>query len=885
MERIKNLLNDKYDNHVMPFLWMHGEEEAVIRRYMKEIFNAGIKSLCIESRPHKEFLQEKWWDDVSVIIDECEKLGMTLWILDDKHFPTGYASGEIQKNYKHLQKEFLSFTKFDFVGPRKNAGIILDWASGGSRPNIMAVGVENDVQDDINSEDSNIISVVAARKKSFKEIEEESLLSLTHLVKGKTLYWDMPEGEWSVYIFYTTQEGGEQATEGYLNPLIPEATDVLIDTVYESHYKHFTDKFGTVINGFFSDEPRFGNVKGPDAILGKVDMPIPWKENLEQIFSEKLGWDLNETLLNLPLLFTGESPKANEMRYQYMDMVTKLYSDNFSKRIGNWCQNHGVQYIGHVIEDNNAHSRLGYGAGHFYRSMAGQDMAGIDVVLHQLAPQQNNGYFDSFTSTGWDGEFFHFALGKMGASLGYLDPKKKGRIMCEVFGAYGWSEGIKSMLWMANHLLVRGVNYFVPHAFTMKDFPDPDCPPHFYASGKNPQFKYFHYLMGYMNRLGYLFSGGEHKSDIAVLYNAESEWSGKSMLIQKVTRQLTENQFEFDIVSADMINDCLTSTDGGFAINNKKFKLIIVPYSERLPERTVQKLLDLATKGIQIIFVDAIVEASSENTDIAAQLRELAKKIKVVSLSNICQTLTEMEADKLVLNKEVPYLRYFHYKQEEKSVYMLFNENTYEKTEFKVQFPSNNELIGYDPTLNQLRKLSSEEDFYFIELDKGEAIIIFESSDKLEIEGHREEGGEKEEKIENNLWEIDFVDADMQEVIESQGIPVLGVADQFENYSGTIVYSTTIQGVRENASLEIEDASEVVSVYINDQLIGTRISNPYHFDLSSQLNKQKNSLRIEVTNNLGRQMRDYLSQFILLDPLGISESVTLKSNLRRLTNE
>lgn len=81
--------------------------------------------------------------------------------------------------------------------------------------------------------------------------------------------------------------------------------------------------------------------------------------------------------------------------------------------------------IGHVIEDNNAHARLGYGAGHFFKSMSGQDMSGIDVVLHQLMPRQNRHMFKSFTSTGWDGEFFTFGLARLGASLGHLDPRKR----------------------------------------------------------------------------------------------------------------------------------------------------------------------------------------------------------------------------------------------------------------------------------------------------------------------------------------------------------------------------------------------------------------------------------------------------------------------------
>lgn len=126
------------------------------------------------------------------------------------------------------------------------------------------------------------------------------------------------------------------------------------------------------------------------------------------------------------------------------------------------------------------HIRLGCGAGHYFRALWGQDMAGLDVALWQLVPG-----FDTMPyaapSGELDGEFFHYGLGKMGASLAHLDPKKDGRAMCEVFGAYGWTEGLKLMKWMTDHLLVRGINTFVPHAFSQAEFPDPDCPPHLYA--------------------------------------------------------------------------------------------------------------------------------------------------------------------------------------------------------------------------------------------------------------------------------------------------------------------------------------------------------------------------------------------------------------------
>ncbi|WP_303393780.1 glycosyl hydrolase, partial [Enterococcus sp. 12E11_DIV0728] len=524
-------------------------------------------------------MEDKWWLDVSIIIDECEKLGMTIWILDDKHFPTGFAAGAITEKYPELQKLFLGFYQLDVVGPKRNAGTLVRWTTQ-KRPDFMSVGTENNIESNGSNRKGKILSVSAAPRKGYEKIDEDKLIDITNYLKGDMLYWDIPDGEWSIFICYETKEGGESATEGYLNPIVAESTDVLIQTVYETHYEKFGDKFGTTIEGFFSDEPRFGNIKGSDASIGRKDMPLPWKRGMEIELAEYTGFSKEEVLLKLPLLIRGDSAEAHQFRFLFMELITDLFRDNFSDRIGNWCNEHGVKYIGHVIEDNNAHSRLGYGAGHFFKSMSGQDMSGIDVVLHQLMPDEKEGHFKSMTSNGWDGEFFHFALAKLGSSLSYLDEKKAGRTMCEVFGAYGWAEGTKLMKWIADHMMVRGVNYFVPHAFTMSNFPDADCPPHFYAQGHNPQFFAFKNLMDYMNKVSDLFTGGQHCSDIAVLYHGEAEWSGNYMPIQKVTRVLTENQYEFDIVPCEKIEES-TIENFSFKINKNSYKILVVPYAER----------------------------------------------------------------------------------------------------------------------------------------------------------------------------------------------------------------------------------------------------------------------------------------------------------------
>ena len=87
------------ENHIFPFLWMRGEAEEILREEIGKIAECGIKAVCVEARPHDDFCGDGWWHDMDIVIDEAKKRDMKIWILDDKHFPTGYANGLIEKKY------------------------------------------------------------------------------------------------------------------------------------------------------------------------------------------------------------------------------------------------------------------------------------------------------------------------------------------------------------------------------------------------------------------------------------------------------------------------------------------------------------------------------------------------------------------------------------------------------------------------------------------------------------------------------------------------------------------------------------------------------------------------------------------------------------------
>lgn len=111
-EKIQKLLDNQGGNYILPFFWQHGEEEAVLRHYMNVIHEANIGAVCVESRPHPDFCGPKWWRDMDIILDEAKKLGMKVWILDDSHFPTGYANGAMLDKPDELCRQSLTCRTF-----------------------------------------------------------------------------------------------------------------------------------------------------------------------------------------------------------------------------------------------------------------------------------------------------------------------------------------------------------------------------------------------------------------------------------------------------------------------------------------------------------------------------------------------------------------------------------------------------------------------------------------------------------------------------------------------------------------------------------------------------------------------------------------------------
>lgn len=871
--RLTKVLQGQEQNYILPFLWQHGEEEEVIREEIARVHESGIGALCVEARPHPDFLGPKWWLDLDIIMDEARERGMKVWLLDDDHFPTGHAAGKVTEAPEELQRKFLGERYIDTIGPAQGTSLLLDTLlMSGLRPTFS---LRHNA-----SGNHKLISVVAVRRDPSNGTLLCECVDITGFVREGTLYWDIPEGYWRVFIISENKDGGSKEQEDYLNPLIRDSVRILLDTVYEPVYERYKADFGKTFAGFFSDEPGFYNDKTTfdfNSKPGKQGVSLPWSSEMPAMLEQVLGEDYRKQLY---LLWHDSGEQSHIVRYNYMNIVSKLYAENFCGQIGEWCRARGVEYIGHVVEDNNVHARLGSSAGHFFRSLWGQDMSGLDVVLWQIVPG-----FDeiSFRWPGGetDSEFFHYGLAKLGVSLGHIDPKKQGRTMCEVYGAYGWTEGLKLMKWLTDHMLVRGVNHFVPHAFTQKAFPEPDCPPHMYAGGKNPQYRYYGYLNRYINRISHLIAEGTHVASAAVVYHAEAEWAGESMYFHKPVKKLMQHQIDCDVLPVDVLLESASVKDNKLQVNREDYSCLIVPYAEALPSKMIEHLVQFAEQGLPVRFVDGLPIRASEGVDVTDALLKLSPhpNVKTIGLDMLAHDLIADGFYEVRVDGYEPYLRNYHYVHDDLDVFMFFNESTHKIIDTKIVLPVDGAIYVYDAFLNKVtrKEATGESGTKSVELvlHPFESIVLVHGAalEAYPAEPPRTVAGPGFELTEE--WTVSLATADHYPNFEEWGkltvLKNMSGPDDLPDFSGTFRYETEFEwgGSCEGLLFELGEVYETAEVWINGEHAGINLCPPYRMEIAGPIRKGSNSLVIEVTNTLVKDQRDFLSSFSQQEPSGL----------------
>ncbi|MDD5728634.1 MAG: hypothetical protein PHV59_08730 [Victivallales bacterium] len=421
--KLQECLNNKQGSYILPFLWYAGEDEERVGRELEAVKAAGIDEVLVENRGGDWFCTDSWWKIFGFILEKAKSLDMRVWLFDDSHVCTGSANDSLSKkeNAKYRPQN-LRVEPVDVTGPLRAGALIVPE----------------------HTEKEKIVAVSAFQRDENTGHCIGDPIDLSGCITDALCLLDLPKGIWRVYFVMTTDPSRQGFFANYITMLSRESCRHLIDEVHEKIYARFSVYFGNIFAGFFSDEPAFGNCSGQyghdscDHRMGQLQRIYPWWDDMPQRLAEKTGLSVENTMRLLPALWDDIDNVNAALRIAYMDVITGLWRDNFSRQIGKWCEDHGVLYIGHNVEDRGAHIHTGWGCGHFFRSMSGQHMAGVDVVLNQIVPGITTvKHTSNSVPRQFDPAFYQYTMAKLAASLAHVTPHMRNRAVCEIFGAYG----------------------------------------------------------------------------------------------------------------------------------------------------------------------------------------------------------------------------------------------------------------------------------------------------------------------------------------------------------------------------------------------------------------------------------------------------------------
>lgn len=877
-KRLTEVLEGKGENYLFPFMWVHeGGREGLAER-VRVIWESGCRAFCVESRPHEEFGRQEWWDDMSVILEEARKRDMKVWILDDKHFPTGYANGILKEKYPERRQWFVRERHVDVAGPMEGSEVLV--------PKLDA------------EDDEELLGAVAYRRGDAGELLAGEGILLEDMAEG-LLFWDVPEGFYRIFFLIKTRKGGRE----YINCIDRESVQALIEAVYEPHYAHFSEYFGNTLAGFFSDEPGLGSPHvGPDGqdvgfyyrTVGQPGMAYPWSgdilNEMSGLWEPEAPWpETGKTMVQsseaekvaelsmlklLPgLWYPMEADMSAKIRLAYMNAVTKLWERNFSMQLGEWCRVHGVLYTGHVIEDMNAHMRLGCSGGHYFRALAGQDMSGIDIVLHQVMPGFGDLDVSARISAGTAGHaFFHYVLPRLGTSLARIEPRMQGVAMCEVFGAYGWAEDTACMKWLMDFLLVRGITRFVPHAFTDK-YPDPDCPPHFYAQGNNPQYEGFCQLMKYVNQVSHLLEGADLQTDGAVFYMAEAEWMSapSRRTMDRVAKVLYDAHVDFDFLPLDALETAQIK-NGELVVNGHAHRFLVIPYGERYPEALHCLAERFLREGLPVFWLTEDGEAcerEARRTEAHLLTEQLVAAVRDRHLVHL-------------YTKGAPHLRIGHFTRGGASWFMLFWEDVQCNVDETIELPCRGDFLRLDLLSGTISRDTTEDGKIRVRLVPYQSeILLFDELSQDVLDRAKPQTEWEEADRPKLLWEIALLEEGKEEefriVREASELFSITGKVGWPRFSGRMRYHTTLSLEKnEKVGLHLGRVGGTAKLTVNGRDLGMRICQPYLWDISEAAKEGENLIEVEVANTLVHRIRERFSEYMQIGPSGLLGPVSVQ---------
>jgi len=214
--------------------------------------------------------------------------------------------------------------------------------------------------------------------------------------------------------------------EPFITDLLnPQAVDCFIKLTHQVYFERFGKFFGSVIEGFFTDEPSF-------VYTAAQNNTFPYYDGVCEDYFNACGRDLKEDILQF---FEGNTFET--FPSIFYDLVGKRFEKCFFGKLAAWCESHNIKLTGHAMCDDSITSNIKT-TGNFLSALNQLSIPGVDNIT-----SENNAFYE-----------FPYAC------LEALRRNGKDSAMCELFALGPDSMSFAKKANIIWHCAAFGINKF-----------------------------------------------------------------------------------------------------------------------------------------------------------------------------------------------------------------------------------------------------------------------------------------------------------------------------------------------------------------------------------------------------------------------------------------
>ena len=362
------------------------EKKAVVTNYLLDIRSRGFGGIVNNVCTRNYTLDPQEWEVFAFVADECERLGLRLWIYDEDGYPSGAAGGLTIAENPDFEATAVVMVKSP-LAPGETTTLALP---RGHQHFLFAATYPCDEDGTLIPDENGqyIPAYVADCRYSDQPVTLQNPTDTPALAVAfvrKRLY----EGTHSVHNVYQSRRYIDVTNRDAVAAFLRNTYDLYAKTV-PAHMNagagRVTPKVGQ-IEAVFTDEPSLMGCyinQGlyPGTIRDEYDTKMPlypvltYGRDVENAYASRFGRDLFPDLVHI---FLGNTDRSKSVRHDYYTLLSDLYEDSFFAQISDWCARNKISFSGHLLLEDDIRFHTVF-EGNFFSLLRHMHFPGIDML-------------------------------------------------------------------------------------------------------------------------------------------------------------------------------------------------------------------------------------------------------------------------------------------------------------------------------------------------------------------------------------------------------------------------------------------------------------------------------------------------------------------------